>query len=143
MDLTFQIPMQYCSLRHWILLSSPDTSITDCHFCFGPATTFFPLWSSHFILSGGFLCSSPIAYWTPSNLGSSRSGVISFRPFILFMGFSWPEYWSGLPFPPLVDHILSELSTMTYPSWVALNSISHSFTELHKPLHHDKAVIYL
>ena len=29
------------------------------------------------------------------------------------MGFSRQEYWSGLPFPYPVDHILSELSTMT------------------------------
>ena len=35
------------------------------------------------------------------------------------MGFSRQECCSGLPFP-LVDHILSELSTMTCPSWVAL-----------------------
>ena len=26
-------------------------------------------------------------------------------------------YWGGLPFPPPVDHILSELSTVTHPSW--------------------------
>ena len=38
---------------------------------------------------------------------------------ILFMGFSRQEYWSGLPFPSPVDHILSDLSTMTRPSWVA------------------------
>ena len=36
--------------------------------------------------------------------------------FILFMGFSQQEYWSGLPFPPSVDHGLSELSTMIHPS---------------------------
>ena len=35
------------------------------------------------------------------------------------MGFSTQEYWSGLPFPSPVDHILSDLSTMTSPSWVA------------------------
>ena len=33
------------------------------------------------------------------------------------MGFSKQEYWSGLPFPSPVDHILSDLSTMTRPSW--------------------------
>ena len=38
---------------------------------------------------------------------------------ILFMGSSRQEYWSGLPFPPPVDHVLSDLSTMTRPSWVA------------------------
>ena len=35
------------------------------------------------------------------------------------MGFSRQEYWSGLPFPSPVDHILSDLSTMTRQSWVA------------------------
>ena len=30
---------------------------------------------------------------------------------------------------------------MTRLSWVALHITTHSFTELHKPLHHDKAVI--
>ena len=57
--------------------------------------------------------------------------------FILFMGFSRQEYWSGLPFPSLVDHILSELSTMTRPSWVALDAMAHSFIEL------DKAVVHV
>ena len=53
------------------------------------------------------------------------------------MGFSRQEYWSGLPFPFPVDHILSELSTMTCPSWVALNGMAHSFIEL------DKAVVHV
>ena len=56
------------------------------------------------------------------------------------MGFSRQEYWSGLPFPSPVNHILSELSTMTRPSWVALHgmvSLFHSFIEL------DKAVVHV
>ena len=44
------------------------------------------------------------------------------------MGFSRQEYWSGLPFPSLVDNVLSELSTVTHPSWVALHSMAHIFT---------------
>ena len=58
------------------------------------------------------------------------------------MGFPWQEYWSGLPFPFPVDHVLPELFTMTHPTWVALHSIAHSFTELCKPLCHDKTVIH-
>ena len=46
------------------------------------------------------------------------------------LGFSGQKYWSGLPLPPPVDHVLSELSTMTRPSWVALHSMAHSFNEL-------------
>ena len=42
--------------------------------------------------------------------------------FILLMGFSRQEYWSGLPFPSAVDHILSELSSIMQPSWVALHN---------------------
>ena len=41
-----------------------------------------------------------------------------------------------------MGHVLSELFTMTPLSWMALHSMAHSFTELCKPLHHDKAMIY-
>ena len=43
-------------------------------------------------------------------------------------------YWGGLPFPLRVGHVLSELSTVTRPSWVVLRGMAHSFIELHKPL---------
>ena len=49
MDLTFQVPMQYCSLQHRILLLSPVTSTTGYWFCFGSIPSFFlelfPHWS--------------------------------------------------------------------------------------------------
>ena len=41
MNLTFPVPMQYCSLQHWTLLLPPDTSTIECHFCFGSASSFF------------------------------------------------------------------------------------------------------
>ena len=41
MDLTFQVPVLYCSLWHGTLLSPPDTSTTERCFRFGPATSFF------------------------------------------------------------------------------------------------------
>ena len=56
---------------------------------------------------------------------------------MLFMGFLRQDYRSGLPFPSPVDHILSELSTMIRPSWVALQGMAHSFIEL------DKAVVHV
>ena len=37
---------------------------------------------------------------------------------------------------PLVDHVLSDLSTTTRPSWVALHGTSHSFTDLGKAVVH-------
>ena len=49
---------------------------------------------------------------------------------------------SVLPFLFPVDQVLSELFTLTGLSWIALNSMVHSFIELHKSLHHDKVVIY-
>ena len=35
-----------------------------------------------------------------------------------------------LEFPSPVDHVLSELSTMTRLSWVALHGMAHSFIEV-------------
>ena len=83
--------MQYCSLQHQTLLPLPDTFTTG-HFRFGSNSSFF---------LELFLHSSPVAYWAPINLGSSSFSVLSFYLFILFMGFSRQEYWSGLPFPLL------------------------------------------
>ena len=102
--------MQHCSLQHQTLLLSPVTSTTGYYFCFGSIPSFF---------LELFLLWSPVAYWAPADLGSSSFSILSFCLFILFMGFSRQEYWSGLPFPSPVDHILSDLSTMTRPSWVA------------------------
>ena len=62
--------------------------------------------------------------WAPTNPGSSPFSILSFCLFILFMGFSRQGYWSGLPFPSPVDHILSDLSTMTCPSWVAPHGVA-------------------
>ena len=126
--------MQYCYLWYETLLPPLDTSTVECHFHFGPAVSFF---LELLVIT---LCSSFVAYWTPSNLGGLFSGVISFCLFILFMGFLLQEYCSGLPFPPPVDHVLSELSTRTvHLRWPHTAWLIASL--LHKPLHHDKAVI--
>ena len=62
---------------------------------------------------------APVAYWAPTDLGSFSFSILSFCLFILFMGFSRQEYCSGLPFASPVDHILSDLSTMTRPSSIS------------------------
>ena len=98
MNLTFQVPMQYCFLQHRTLLLSPVTSTTGYCFCFGSIPLFFLELFLHW---------SPVAYWAPTNLGSSSFSILSFCLFILFMGFSRQAYWGGLPFPSPVDHILS------------------------------------
>ena len=60
MDLTFQVPMQYCSLQHRTLLLSPVTSTTGYCFC--------PVSIPSFFLEL-FLHWSPVAYWAPTDLG--------------------------------------------------------------------------
>ena len=44
--------------------------------------------------------------------------------------------------PSSCGHVLTELSTMIQPSWVALHGMAHSIIELHEHLCHDKAVIH-
>ena len=105
MNVTFQVPMQYFSLPHWTLLWTPVTSTAGHCFCFGSISSFF---------LESFLHWSPVVYWAPTDLGSSSVSVLSFCLFILFMGFSRQEYWSDLPFPSLMDCVLSELSTVTH-----------------------------
>ena len=68
MDITFQVPMQYCSLQHWTLLPSPVTSTTGCYFWFGSVSSLFLELFLHW---------SPIAYWAPTDLGSSSFSVLS------------------------------------------------------------------
>ena len=114
-NLTFKVPMQYCSLQHRILLSPPDTFTTEDHLYFHPAASFF---LEQLVI---VLHSSPVACWTPSHLGGghgSSFGVIPLCLFILFMEFSWQEYWSGLPFPSTVDQVLLGLSLWpVYLAW--------------------------
>ena len=119
--------MQYCSLQHWTLLPSAVTSTTGCCFCFGSICSFF---------LELFLLSSPVAYWAPIDLGSSSFSVLYFCHFILFMGFSRQEYWSGVLFLSPVDYILSELSTVIHQPSVALQDVAHSFIELDKVMVH-------
>ena len=82
-------------------------------------------------------------WWTgrpgvPQFMGSQRVGhdwVTELTDW-LFMGFSRQEYWSGLPISSPVDHVLSELSTMTCPSCVALHSMTDNVIELQKAVIH-------
>ena len=68
MDLTFQVPMQYCYWQHQTLLLLPFTSTTGCCFCFGSIPSFFLELFLHW---------SPVAYWAPMDLGSSSFSVLS------------------------------------------------------------------
>ena len=129
MDLTFQVPMQYCSVQHQTLLPSPVTSTTGCCFCFGSVSSFFLELFLHW---------SPVAI-----LGTYPTWGVHLSVFYPF-AFSYCSWGSQgrktevvcHSFPSPVDHVLSELSTMTCPSWVALHGMAHSFIEL------DKAVVH-
>ena len=90
MELTFRVPTQYCSLQHWALLPSPVTSTTGHFFHFDSISSFF---------LELFLHSSSVAYWAPTDVGSSSFSVMSFYLFMLFLRFSRQAYWSGLPLP--------------------------------------------
>ena len=69
MDLTFLVPIQYCASQHQTLLLSPVTSTSGCCFCFGSVPSFFLELFLHWSL---------VAYWAPTNLGSSSFIVLSF-----------------------------------------------------------------
>ena len=69
MDLTFQFPMQYCSLHHWTLLLSPVTFTTGYCFCLGSLPSFFLELFLH---------------WSPVLLGTYWPGEFLFQyPIIL------------------------------------------------------------
>ena len=125
MDLTFQVPIQYCSYNIRLYFHHESHPQLGVVFALAPSLFFLEL----------VLHLSAVTYWAPTDLRSSSFSVLFFCLFILFMGFSRQEYQRGLPFPSPVDHVLSELSTMTCRSWVALHGMAHSFIEL------DKAVV--
>ena len=130
------IPGSYAIL---FFTASDFTSITS----HTPNWVLFSLWLHLFIVSGAI---SPL--FSRSILGTYQPGEFIFHChttclFILFMGFSRQEYWSGLPFPSPMDHVLSELSTMTCPSCVALHNMAHSFFELDKTDPFDQLVNFL
>ena len=107
MDLTFQVPMQYCSLQHRTLLLSPVTSTTGCCFCFGSFSSFF---------LELFLHSSPVAYWAPTNLGSSSFSII---------------------FLPL--HTVHGVLKARILKWLAI--LFFSVPRFVKTLHHDPSIL--
>ena len=131
MDLTFQVPIQYCSLYHWTLLLPPFTSTTGCCFCFGSVSSFF---------LELFLHCSPIACWAPTKLESSSFSVLSF----CLSYYSWGSQGKNTEevFHSLLQWTsLSELSNMIRPSWVALHGLAHSFAELDKAVFHVVSLI--
>ena len=125
MDQTFQVPMQHFSLKHRTLLLSTVTSTAGGCFCFGSISSFFLELFLHWF---------PVAYWAPTNQGSSSLSVLSFA----FSYGSWGLKsrilkWFVIPFssgPCFVRTLHHDLS------WVAQHSMIHGFIELDKDVVH-------
>ena len=118
MDLTFQVPMQYCSLQHQTLLPSPITS----------TWALFSLLLHLFILSGviSLLFFTLLLHWSyfsSSILGTYRPGEFIFQCHIFVISFRVMPFhtvhgvikatilkWVAIPFSS--GHVLSE-----FPPW--------------------------
>ena len=127
MDLTIQVPMQYCSLQHWIFLLSPIPSTIGCCLCFGSIPSFFLELCLHW---------SPVTYWAPTNMGSSAFTVLSFS-------LSYCSWGSQGKNTEEVCHSLLQWTTFcqTSPPWPVCLGSHHttwlSFIELDKTVVHE------
>ena len=103
MDLTFQVPMQYCPLQHRTWLLSPVTSTTGCCFYFGSIPSFFLELFLHW---------APVAYWALADLG------VHLSLFHLF-AFSYCSWDSQGKSTAVVCHSLLQWATFcqTPPPW--------------------------
>ena len=99
-------------LVFWILSFKPAFSLSS--FTFIKRLTYWP---------GEFIFQCPIFLPFHTVHGVLKAGILKWM-------FAIPLDWQ-------VDHVLSDLSTMTRPSWVALHGMAYSFIEL------DKAVVHV
>ena len=89
-----------------VLFIASDFTYITSHIC---RWAFFLLCLRLVILS---VVISPLFF--SSVLGTSQPGEFIFQcPIILFMEFSSQGYWSSLPFPSLVDHVLWEMCLLS------------------------------
>ena len=127
MELTFQVPMQYCSLQYWTLLLSPVTSTAGYCFCFGSIPSFFLELFLHW---------SPVAYWAPLTWGVPLSVSYHFA-------FSYCSWGSQGKNTEVICHSLFQwtMFCQTSPPWPTCLGWPHmawlSFNEL------DKAVVHV
>jgi len=120
LDLTFQVPMQCCSLQHQTLLPSPVPFTTGC---------LFLIWLHSFILSEVI---SPLI--SSSILGTYRPGKFIFQcpiflPFQTVHGVLKERIlkWFAIPFssgPHSVRPLHHDLSILGGPTWHGLVSLS-------------------
>ena len=103
MELTVQVPKQYCSLQHRTVLPSPVTSTTGCYVCFGSVSSFFLELFLHW---------SKVPYWAPTGLESSYFSVLSFA-------FSYCSWGSQCKNTEVVCHSFLQWTTFCQnsPPW--------------------------
>ena len=118
--------MQYCSLQYRTLLLSPVTATAGYCFCFGSIPSFFLELFLHWF---------PVAYWAPTDLGSSSFSVLSFCLSCCSRG-------SQCKNTEVVCHSLFQWATFcqTSPLWPVCLGWPHtawlSFIELDKTVFH-------
>ena len=127
-DLTFQVPMQYCSLQPWTGLPSSVTSTARCCFHFGSISSFFLDLFPH---------RSLIAHWTPTDLGvhlsvsylfafsyCSRGSQGKNTEVVCHSLFQWTMFCQNVPAWPV------------YLGWPFTAWLAHNSTELDKSMVH-------
>ena len=125
-QVTFQVPMQYCSLKHRTLLLSLVTSTAGHWFCFGSIPSFSrvisPLISSSILGTywpGEFLFQCPIILPFHTVYGVLKARILK---------------WFAIPFssgPCFVRTLHHDLSVLGNTTWHG-----HSFIELEKVVIH-------
>ena len=126
MDLTFQVPMQYCSLQHRTLPVSPVTSTAGYSFCFGSIPSFFLELFLHWSL---------VAYWAPLTWGVYLSVSYLFP-------LSYCSWGSQGKDTEVVCHSLLQWTTLcqTSPPWPVHLGLPYTawldFIELNKAVVH-------
>ena len=124
--------MQYCSLQHQTLLSSPVRSTTGCCFCSGSASSFF---------LELFLHCSPVAYWVPTDLWKFIFQCPIFLPFHTVHGVLKARIlkWFVIPFSSASLFIIT--LHHDWSIWMALHGIAHGFIELDNTVVHVISLI--
>ena len=110
----------------WIAARQASLSITNSQNSLRFTSIESVMPSSHLISIPSFFLElflhwSPVAYWAPTDLGSSSFSILSFCLFILFMGFSRP------PMPTPLSICVS-----IHPSVYSLPTYQHMYIYIHR-----------
>ena len=97
MDLTFQVPMQYCSLQHQTLLPSQVTSTPGCCFCFGSIPSFFLELFLHWSL---------LAYWGRVSYEIEHQNCLNNTWYVTIFLYGWAIVFKLWLMPVLCKHWL-------------------------------------